>query len=87
MVIPIFDHAQPKLLNQLLAFLMQKMQKISSFNLFILEKWSISWPDLPHPFLDHSQSKSFDQALIHVNLHQHAKNKAISLICSRNMVD
>ena len=29
----------------------------------------------------------FDQHLIYVNLHQHAKNQATSLICSGDMVD
>ena len=31
--------------------------------------------------------KIFDQLLSYVNLYQHAKNQAISLICSRDMVN
>ena len=31
--------------------------------------------------------KSFEQILVYVKLYQHAKNQAISLICSRDMVD
>ena len=31
--------------------------------------------------------KIFDQLLSYVNLYQYAKNQAISLICSRDMVD
>ena len=31
--------------------------------------------------------KCFDQLLVYVNLHQHAKNTAISLISSGDMVD
>ena len=31
--------------------------------------------------------KPFDQLLVHVNLYQHAKPQAISLICSVDMVD
>ena len=31
--------------------------------------------------------KFFDQLLIYVNLYQHVKNQAISLICSGDMVD
>ena len=29
----------------------------------------------------------FDQLLVYVNLYQHAKNQAISMICSGDMVD
>ena len=38
------------------------------------------WPDWPHPFLAKSIQKKFYQVLIYVNLYQHAKNQAISLI-------
>ena len=31
--------------------------------------------------------KFFDQLLIYVNLYQHAKNQAISFICSGDMID
>ena len=51
------------------------MQKISSFHLFI------------HPFLTNPSKSFFDQFLSYVYLYQHAKNQAISLICSEDMVD
>ena len=41
----------------------------------------------PNPFLAMPIQKFFDQLLIYVNLYQHAKNQAISLICSGDMVD
>ena len=31
--------------------------------------------------------KHFHQILIHMNLYQHAKNEAISFVCSGDMVD
>ena len=39
------------------------------------------------PISDHAHPKICDQLLIHVNLYQHAKNHAISLICSGDMTD
>ena len=44
---------------------------------------------LATPTSDHVHPKifNFDQLLIYVNLYQHVKNQAISLICSGNMVD
>ena len=56
-------------------------------NLFIpsIHSWDtanfrVLWPDWPHPFLAMPIQKFFDQLLIYVNLYQHAKNQAISLI-------
>ena len=42
---------------------------------------------LATPISDHTHPKFFDQLLIYVNLYQHAKNQAISLICYGDMVD
>ena len=59
------------------------MQKISLFHQFALEIQSI---------LDSCDQTGhiqtfFDQHFIYVNLCQHVKNQAISLICSQDMVD
>ena len=56
-----------------------QMQKISSFHLFILEMQSILG--------SHDQTGIFDQLLVYKNLHQHAKNQAISSISFGDMVD
>ena len=64
------------------------MQKISSFHQFILEIQLILescdltgqthfWPHSSKKFLIH----------LYVNLYQHTKNQAISLICSGDMID
>ena len=37
---------------------------------------------LAAPIYDHAHPKVFDQPFTHMNLYQHAKNQAISLICS-----
>ena len=64
------------------------MEKISSFHPFILEILTVVLrPDWPHPSLAMPIENIFDQLLIYVNLYQHAKNQAISLICSGDMVD
>ena len=42
---------------------------------------------LASPIFDHRHPQFFDQLLIYVNLNQHAKNHAILLICSGDMVD
>ena len=39
------------------------------------------------PIFDHAHPKFFDKLLVYVNLYQHAKNPAISQICSGDMVD
>ena len=66
------------------------MQKIRSFHQFILEIKSIlgSHDQTGHPnFLTMPTKQFFDQPLVYVNLYQHAKNQAISLICFGNIVD
>ena len=44
-------------------------------------------PTIPRPFLTIPIQKCFDQLLVYVNLNQHAKNQAISFICSGDMVE
>ena len=63
------------------------MQRISSFNLLILEIQSILGTRLATPTFDHSRPNFFDQLLIYANLYQYVKNQAISLICSGDMFD
>ena len=65
------------------------MQKISSFHQLILEIESIlEFCNLAgRTHLTMPTPKFFDQLLIYVNLSQHVKNQAISLICSGDMVD
>ena len=66
------------------------MQNISLFNQLILEIQSIlEYCDQTRNahFLTMSTPKIFNQLLIYVNLYQHAKNQAILLICSGDMVD
>ena len=42
---------------------------------------------LPMPIFEHAPTKIFDQLLFYVNLYQHVKTQAISLICTGDMVD
>ena len=39
------------------------------------------------PISNHPHPKTFDQLLIYMNLYQHAKKQAISLVCSGDMID
>ena len=48
--------------------------------------WSISWEQNFY-HTGFVKEALFDQLLDYVNLYQHVKNQAISLICSRDMVD
>ena len=42
---------------------------------------------LATPIFDNAQLKKLDPLLIFVNLYQHAKNEAVSLICSEEIID
>ena len=55
--------------NFLLSWICTAMQKISSFDQFIVEIQPVLWPDWPHPFLAMPIQKIFDQLLIYVNLY------------------
>ena len=65
------------------------MQKVSLFQLFILEIHSILES---HKHIDHTHfwpftpKKIIDLNLIFLNWYQHTKNQAISLICSGDFV-
>ena len=50
-------------------------------------KFRFQRPDWPHSFFTIPHQKLFNQLLIFVNLYQHAKNEAASLICSGEMLD
>ena len=60
------------------------LQSVHSWDTVI---YRVLWPDCPHPFLTMPTPNVFDQFLIYVDLYEHAKNQAISLICSGDMVD
>ena len=85
-VTPIFEHAHRKITKITFGFpeiAPACKKKISLFHLFVLEIQSIleSLQATPMP-----NQKFFDQLLILVNLYQHVKNQAVSLICSGDMV-
>ena len=76
----IFDHAHPKELNQLLAFLNlcqnAKNQFIPPVPFWNTVNFRVLWLDWPHPFLT-MLFQIFDQLLIFVNLHERVKNQFI----------
>ena len=72
-----------------LAWICTRMQKISLFDPSIFwntVNFTIPRPDWKHPFLGQTQPKTFDQHLVFVNLYHHAKNVAVSLNCSGEIV-
>ena len=92
MTTPIFDQAHPKTIETAFCFpkFAPPRKKIRSFHQFILEIQPIleSHDQTNHPHFWPSQCKKFfDQLLIYLNLYQHAKNQAILLIGSGDMVD
>ena len=79
MIMPIFDQAQPKIIETTFSF----PEFAPSCKKFIppIHSWDtanfrVLWPDWPHPFLTTPTQKTF-----------HAKNLAISSISSGDMVD
>ena len=87
----ISHHAHPKIIEITFGFPeFAPACKISVHSIYSFLRYSqfkSPWPDWPQPFLTMSTQKVFDQLLIYVSLYQHAKNQAISLICSWDMVD
>ena len=86
------DQSHPKIIEATFNFpeLVQACKKISLFHLFILEIQSNlkSLDQTPHThFLTMPFQKIFDQLLIFMNLHQHAKDQFISSISSRDIVN
>ena len=72
-----------------LSWICNSMEKkfITSTHSWDTVNFRVLWPGWPHPSLAMPTRKLFDQLLIYVNLCQHVKNQAISLICSGDMVD
>ena len=65
------------------------MENLNLIHLFILEIQSMlekTMAKLATPISDMPNQKIFDQVLIFVNLHQHAKNQANSSISSGDIV-
>ena len=66
------------------------MQKISLYIPSVHSSDTVNFrvprPDWPHSFLTMPHQKLFNQLLIFVNLYQHAKNEAVSYICSEEML-
>ena len=63
------------------------MTMIPSTHSWDTVNFRVLWPDWAHPFLTMPIQKYFDQPLIYMNLYQHAKNQAISLISAADVVD
>ena len=86
MTMPIFDQAHPKITETTFCFPeFAKPCKKSVHSIYSFLRYSqflspVTRLAMPIP-------KFFDQLLIYVNLYQHAKNQAISLICSGDVVD
>ena len=89
---PIFDHAHPKIIEINFSFLefASVCKKSVHFIYLILEIQSIleshDQTGQAH-FLTTPAQKNFDQLLFYLTLYEHAKNQAISLICSGDMID
>ena len=82
MVTPIFDHAN--LINFQSVFNSRLIPSVHSWDTV---SFRVQRPDWPSPFLTTTKQKIFDQLLIFVNLYQHAKNEAVSLISSGRIID
>ena len=84
---PIFYHAHPKdfqLLFNLCENVPSCKKSVCSRDIV---NFRVHKADLSNPFQKMSNQKIFDQLLIFVNLYQHAKNEAVSLICSGEIAD
>ena len=89
---PIFDHAQPKKFQSpfnLCEIIPACKKSFSFISSFLRYSWFYSSETrlATHSFLTMPQQKHFNQLLIFVNLYHHAKNEAVSLICSGEMFD
>ena len=80
----IFDHAHPKIIEATFSFpefalaLKKSAYSICAFLRYNQFKSPVT--RLVTPIFDHTHPKIFDQLLIYVNLHQHAKNQVISFM-------
>ena len=67
---------------------MKKTQFIPSVHSCDIVSFRVPWPDQPHPLLTILTKNIFDQLWFMWNcINIHAKNQAISLNCSRDIVD
>ena len=86
-----FDHTHPKIPELNFSFpefppvCKRSVRSINSFLRFIQFQSPVT--SLATPIFGGATQKFFDQALTYVNLYQHAKNPAISLIYFRDMDD
>ena len=92
MATPNFDHIHPKIIEITFSFpefAPARKKLVHSINSFMryTVSFRVMWPSWPHPSLTMHNPQFFDQLLIYVNLYQHVKNQAISLICSGDKVD
>ena len=86
MAMPIFDHAHPR--NIKMEFAPACKKSLHSINSFLrYSQFQSPMTRLVKPIFDHAHSKKFDYLLVYMNLYHHAKNQAISLICSGDIVD
>ena len=87
---PIFDHAHPKIFNQLLIFVIMYQHAKSKFIASVDSSDSQFYSPairLVTPILIMFTPKMFNHLLICVKLYQDVKNKVVSSICSGEMVD
>ena len=88
---PIFYHIHPNIIEVTFRFpeLPPACKKsVHSINSFLRSvNFRVLRQEWPHPFLTKPTPEFFDQHLTYVNLYQHGKNQAISLICSGDMAD
>ena len=91
MVMPIFQRAYSQISNITFSFPeFAPACKKSVHSIYSLLRYSQFYSPvtrLAAPIFDHSRPNFFDQLLIYVNFYQHAKNKAMSLICFGGLID
>ena len=87
----IFDHVQPKnfwsAFNFCESISIYKKWVIPSVHSLDTVNFRVPSSDWSHPFLTTPTPKILKQLLILMNLYQHAKNEAVSLLCSGEIVD
>ena len=88
---PNSDHAHRKIIEITFSFPeFAPACKISVHSIHSFLRYSQSQSPITRlatPIFEHAQPKFFDQLLIYANLYSHAKNQAILLICSKDIVD
>ena len=82
---PIFDQAHTRIIEKTFNFLEFAPPYKKSVHSINSLRYSQFWSPLTR--LATPIPNFFDQLFIYVNLYQYAKNQAISLICSEDMVD